>query len=153
MNMMTSSDLAAEVGAECQGTNKLIGRGLTINDPACGSGRMLIAFHAKNPGNYVFGEDLDPMCCKMACINLMIHGCEGEIVNHNSLQPDDYIQGWSINADIRKSGLPSIRPLAKENSFVHRMWHKAPSGLQQEKVVINVRDKKKIVVEQLGIFS
>ncbi|UII21575.1 N-6 DNA methylase [Fulvivirga ligni] len=56
-----------------------------ISDPACGSGRNLLAFHVAYPGNYVFGEDIDLMCCKMAAINLMVHGCQGEIIHHNSL--------------------------------------------------------------------
>jgi type I restriction enzyme M protein len=101
---------------------ELTGKGIKVNDPACGSGRFLIAFHANFPGNYMYGEDLDQICCKMSCLNMMLHGCEGEVVYHNSLDPNHYIRGWRINYGIRTLHLPTIIPLEKENSFVHRMW-------------------------------
>lgn len=121
---------------------ELTGKGMNINDPACGSGRFLIAFHVKFPGNYVYGEDLDKICCKMACLNMMMHGCEGEVVHHNSLNPTDYIQGWRINYNIRHFHLPSIIPLEKENSFVYQMWQKKLAERE------NATDEKKAQEEQ-----
>lgn len=122
--------------------SELIGKGLRVNDPACGSGRMLISYHANYPGNYVYGEDRDPMCCKMACINLLMHGCEGEIVNHNSLDPEHYIRGWKINSDIRRTGLPSIKNLPKEQSFINQMWQRD----------LEKKPKNAPEVQQLQIF-
>jgi type I restriction enzyme M protein len=126
-------DPAVDMMIQLQGDkDELTGKGLTIADPACGSGRMLIAYHAHFPGNYTFGEDLDPMCCKMTCLNMMLHGCEGEVVNHNALMPDSYIRGWRINPTIRRIHLPTITPLPKEESFVVRMWEKKKAEAAQQ---------------------
>lgn len=105
-----------------QYSDDIIGKGLRVNDPASGSGRFLIAFHAHYPGNYTFAEDIDPICAKMTAINMMVHGCEGEVVCHNSLIPDDWRFGFWINPDIRTIGLPSIEPIQKEQSVILRMW-------------------------------
>jgi len=46
----------------------------TVCDPACGSGRMLLAAKKINPFNRFYGADLDETCCKMAAINLFLNG-------------------------------------------------------------------------------
>lgn len=69
----------------------------TILDPACGSGRMLLAAKSLNPNNYFFGEDLDEICCKMTVCNFLFHGCIGEVINHNSLgKRNEFYAGWRI---------------------------------------------------------
>ena len=107
------------------------GAGKSANDCCCGSGRFLIAYHAHYPGNYCYAEDVDPICCKMTAVNMMMHGCEGEVVCHNSLQPDDYRFGYHINHRIRLFGLPSIIPMSKENSKIIAYWD--AKRLQNEK--------------------
>lgn len=88
-----------------------------INDPACGSGRTLLAAKAFHPNNYFFGEDLDPICCKMAVVNFAFHGCIGEVVEHNTLAgPKELFQGWKI-ANIGLP-LPAVLPLKKEESYI-----------------------------------
>jgi type I restriction enzyme M protein len=130
-------DPIVDMMVQIQGCSKeMTGKGLRINDPACGSGRFLISFHAHAPGNYVFGEDLDLICCKMSCINLLLHGCEGEIVHHNSLDPNDYIQGWRINVMLRKTGLPSIQDLPKEKSIIYQMWQNRLKEKEEEKEAV-----------------
>ncbi len=111
----------------------LTGKGLTINDPTCGSGRFLIAFHGHFPGNYTYAEDIDPICCKMASINMMLHGCEVEVIQHNSLNPDDYQQGWKINPKIRIYELPSIVPIEKEQSTIYQMWQNQKARTAEER--------------------
>ncbi len=101
----------------------LTGKKLRVNDPACGSGRMLISFHAHFPGNYVFGEDIDLICCKMSCLNLMLHGCEGEIIHHNSLDLSDWRGGWQINPYIHQMGdkpIIHLVPIEKEQSLCYQ---------------------------------
>lgn len=98
------------------------GKGLTVNDPACGSGRTLLAWHAKAPGNFMYGDDLDPMCTKMAAINLCIHGAQGQVSNTNSLTLDDWRFGYQINPDLYTKGMVSLRPITKEESFSWSMW-------------------------------
>lgn len=60
-------------------------KGKRINDPACGSGRTLLAAHALRPGNYCFGEDLDPLCARMAVVNFVLHGVRGQVCHMNTL--------------------------------------------------------------------
>jgi len=60
-------------------------KGKRVNDPACGSGRTLLAGHALRPGNYFFGEDLDPLCARMAVVNFCLHGVRGQICHMNTL--------------------------------------------------------------------
>lgn len=85
-----------------------------INDCACGSARMLLAAQEQAYKNghrqpYLIGEDIDGMCCKMAAINLCVHGCRGEVIMHDTLKdPDGGTYGYIINeylpiTTIRKS--------------------------------------------------
>ena len=75
-----------------------------ISDCACGSGRTLLAAGAESGfsrDNYYVGEDLDLVSVKMCALNLMIHGCRGRVVQHDTLMnPICYDYGFRIN-DIR----------------------------------------------------
>ncbi|PZU20132.1 MAG: restriction endonuclease subunit M [Shinella sp.] len=84
---------------------QLEGTGKYINDPACGSGRMLISHHVKNLGNYYVGEDLDLICCKMTVLNFLFHACIGEIIHHDSLmEPDTFRHRFVVNRFLDKTG-------------------------------------------------
>lgn len=95
-----------------------------INDCACGSARMLLAaeqlaFEKGSAQPYLIGEDIDGMCCKMAAINMAVHGCLGEVVRHDSLQhPDELSYGYIINETL-PAGLsfPSIRRSEDKSDF------------------------------------
>jgi len=95
-----------------------------INDCACGSARMLLAaeqlaFEKGSLQPYLIGEDIDGMCCKMAAINMAVHGCLGEVVRHDSLQhPDELSYGYIINETL-PAGLsfPSIRRSEDKSDF------------------------------------
>jgi type I restriction enzyme M protein len=123
------------------------GKGIRVSDPACGSGRMLIAFHARFPGNYVFGEDLDLICCKMACLNLLLHGCEGEVVWRNALDPNDYRGGWHINPALRLTGLPFLMPMEKENSLIWKTGQQKRDPVKPGAAVMAEKEKR-----QLSLF-
>ncbi len=72
-------------------------KSLNILDPACGSGRMLMA-KAKNAPirhNY-YGVDIDSLCVKMSAINLFLNGLKGEVICANSLMPNDFKFGYRI---------------------------------------------------------
>ena len=95
-----------------------------INDCACGSGRMLLAadqlsYENKRIQPYLIGEDIDGMCCKMAAINLAVHGCLGEVVRHDSLKnPDKLLYGYRINETLAAgSKYPSIRRSENKKDF------------------------------------
>lgn len=76
----------------------------TINDCACGSGRLLLARACKNKWNrndYITADDIDMASVKMCALNLMIHGCRGKVMQHDTLiNPILYDYGFRIN-DIR----------------------------------------------------
>lgn len=88
-------DLLAYCSDPCEGK---------INDSACGSGRTLLAAAAKSGfqrDNFYMGEDIDIVSVKMCALNLMIHGCKGTVVQHDTLMsPICFDYGFRIN-DIR----------------------------------------------------
>ena len=98
--------------------------GLTVNDPACGSGRTLLAFNKVAPGNYLVAQDMDPICTKMTAINLAIHGCRGQALNGDSLRPDNFVFGYEINSMINLTGgFPHLLPITKQQSIAFKVWH------------------------------
>lgn len=106
-----------------QGANEsLIGQRKTVNDPCSGSGRLLLAFHAKAPGNYQFGADLDSICARMTAVNMCMHGCVGQAVCMNALDPDDWRFGYHINRRLTYTGIPTIEPMAKEECRSWQYW-------------------------------
>ena len=113
------ADLCAKMSKlECTGDRPV------INDCACGSARMLLAaeqlaYEKNQMQPYLIGEDIDGMCCKMAAINLAVHGCMGEVVRHDSLKnPDELDYGYIINESL-SAGLffPSIRRSEVKSDF------------------------------------
>lgn len=64
--------------------------GQTVCDPACGSGRMLLAAAKINRHMRFYGADLDITCCKMALVNMMLNSLTGEIAHMNTLSNDFY---------------------------------------------------------------
>ncbi len=57
----------------------------SISDPACGSGRMLLAAAAIQPNWHFVGCDIDRRCVQMACINMSLRNHYSHIVWGNSL--------------------------------------------------------------------
>jgi len=74
-----------------------------------------------------------------------MHGCEGEVVQHNALNPEDYVNGWAINSMIRQTGLPSIVPIEKEQSRIYRMWQSKKSETESNEV--------RTIGKQMDIFD
>lgn len=124
--------------------------GLRVNDCACGSGRLLLAFHCVAPGNELYGEDLDSICTKMATINLAIHGCKGEVCNMDSLDPSDWRWGYVINPYQRTMlGIPHIFPIKKEQSFTWRHWEERRvrhAMKQQSETLIHAKVRDEVEV-------
>jgi len=90
------------------------GPGKTVNDCACGSARLLLAYHVAAPGNILYAEDLDPVCAKMATVNLLIHGAVGHVRCMNTLTREGVRFGWHVNQDLYITGIPSLRPINTE---------------------------------------
>jgi len=93
------------------------GEGKRIQDPACGSGRMLLSAAKINHRNYFYGADNSSTCAKMATLNFFLNGLKGEVAWMNSLSME-WFGGWHVNMD----GL-GITPIEKEQS---QLWFDAP---------------------------
>lgn len=76
--------------------------GKNINEPACGSGRMILAANKVTEGNYYICEDLDPICCKMTAINLCFHNIRAEIHCHDALTKSNKRFSLAINYEFWK---------------------------------------------------
>ena len=87
--------------------------GKNILEPCCGSGRFILASHAHNPMNFHYACDLDLICCKMTVVNMIIHGCKGEVVWKDALDPTSFRHGWLIN--MRGIG---VNKLDRKDSFI-----------------------------------
>ena len=128
-----------------------IGTGKTVSDPTCGSGRLLISHHAHAPGNYQYGQDLDPICAKMTAINMMIHGCRGEVACMNTLTMEWYF-GFYINPYLHKFGSPQIvkvREYQDSNFYAgERIFEQNKKKESKQLTVVDVGELKKEVVKK-----
>ena len=57
----------------------------SISDPACGSGRMLLAVAEIHPHWLFVGQDVDLRCVRMCAINLALRNLYGYVIHGNSL--------------------------------------------------------------------
>lgn len=86
---------------------------LTTHDPACGSGRLLIAYakavHSEDPTAPVIvsGVDKSGVCAKMAVINLALAGLSGFIIHGDSLTLDFYTE-WHVDFRGQRSSITRI---------------------------------------------
>lgn len=93
----------------------------SVQDPAAGSGRTLLAFHAlymvpqiearqrTNSSVYYSAIDLDPMCADMCAINMAMHGICGEVLWADALLIDKIYGVWRINPNLLATkGMPHI---------------------------------------------
>lgn len=94
----------------------------SILDPACGSGRMLLAAAKRNRNTFFFGCDNDVTCCKMAVINLILNTLQGEIALMDSLTMD-YTKSWEVSYRNHNGvNMPIYRVVdVKENSTFWKM--------------------------------
>lgn len=115
-------------------------KGFTINDPACGSGRLLLAAGVRNPGLFCIGEDIDQVCCKMTVVNMLMHGLQGEVIHHDSIRMNFY-KGWRLTR--HKSGCPMTYKIKESESI-----------LMTKAIMQKVEEEEKKVSEtQLQLFE
>lgn len=111
--------------------------GQRMNDPTCGSGRLLLAYHVRNLGNYLIGEDVNRTCCLMTVCNMLIHGCVGEVICHDSLNPKDFVDGWKVNPILTYTGIPTIKKMNLEEYQTSRNLPSSPYTKQKAASFIN----------------
>jgi type I restriction enzyme M protein len=102
--------------------------GKTVNDPACGSGRTLLAWHVKTPGSYLYGDDIDPICTKMTAVNFCLHGVMGQACNMDTLKME-WRFGYQINEYLNPFGMVGLRVITEDQSRYDRWWR---SGRDQQ---------------------
>lgn len=105
--------------------------GKRIHDPACGSGRTLLAYARRSPGHVFVGVDVDRRCALMTAINLALHGLEGYAIWANTLSLEvwgGYRTGvfvapqgggalrWLTEAEARSVLVPADEPAVPEVS-------------------------------------
>lgn len=117
-------DLMTEINS---GEEKVCGK--IVGDCACGSGRTLLSFHVKNHGNYYIAEDVDRTCAMMTVCNFLFHGAVGEVIWHDSLNPDSFFGAWRVNEQLNRFGqkyfgIPHIQPIPYEQTKLKIMWDK-----------------------------
>lgn len=82
--------------------------GNEIYEPACGSGRMILAMNHYSKGNHYTAADLDHVCVKMTCINLAFHGVMANVHHMDSLGDSAPFNSYTINHDFYKTKTPFI---------------------------------------------
>ncbi len=97
------------------GMVKAGGPGYRVADPACGSGRMLLAAAKFNRNILLFGADNDITCARMAAINLCLNGLFGEISWMDTLA-NKWYRGYKI--ELHQKGVPYIREIDQEESYL-----------------------------------
>lgn len=104
------SDMMAAMSLPSEKTD-LDGR-RSVNDPCCGSGRMLLSAAKLQPNWHFVGQDVDLRCVRMTAINLGLRNHYGHVVCGNSLSntcsviyETGRVQVWG-NAIRKVSGVP-----------------------------------------------
>lgn len=99
---------------------------LRILEPACGSGRMLLAANKEiGPRHEYYAVDMDITCVKMAALNFFLNGMfHSEVMCGNFLMPDEF------NISYKLSFLPLgiFRIEKKEDSTLWQMLNHSLHG-------------------------
>lgn len=122
--------------------------GKTVNDPACGSGRTLLSFHARNPGNRMYGEDLDPMCVKMCAVNFCLHGVIGQVCHIDTLRMEWLTGGYETWVF---QSLPIMRRISREESRSWMMWQRRAAEVEQPAPVEEIPEPPARAPQQPGV--
>lgn len=118
----------------------------SVNDPACGSGRMLLASAEIQPNWHFVGQDVDVRCVRMTAINLALRNHYGHVVWGNTLTntcdliyETGRVQVWG-NA-IRKVNRVPIPDHASDPVDVEECHHES-SGLKEKKSENDANDNQ-----------
>lgn len=121
-----SFKLCLEIAIQCD---------LEISAPCCvfdtmlGTGRMLLAF-AKNSAfrHTYFGVDTNPISTKLAALNMLLHGLEGEVICAYGYDPENFFSGYRIS----RSPVGIFRIDNKEKSLVWKMNRDSFASMRKE---------------------
>ena len=89
----------------------------TVCDPACGSGRMLLAVAEINPHWEFYGQDVDLRCVRLCGLNLAFRNLYGYVIWGNSLRLEKkliYRTGFNLQGFIREVRLEECPAQVKQ---------------------------------------
>jgi hypothetical protein len=138
---MNICDMMARINNPVTETHRIL-------DPACGSGRMLMAMAKLNRYATFYGADLDMNCAKMTVINMCLNSMYGEVACMNSIS-NQWYAGWKIEHTIH--GIPCIRKIAEKESYIHMKLpetheiHAIPQPLPE--IVLQATKQSQLVFE------
>lgn len=72
----------------------------TVYDPACGSGRMLLAAAKRNRHLLFLGADIDLFCCKMSLVNMLLNSLTAEIAHMDTLS-NQFHRGYKTSTILK----------------------------------------------------
>lgn len=98
-------DLMAGIVQGCN-KRKEDGSPKKINDPACGSGRLILSSAKYDRTSYFVGYDISETCCKMTLINMCLNSLQGEVHHMDTLRQTTWRQ-WRVIVD-RITKIPFI---------------------------------------------
>lgn len=126
----------------------------TVNDCACGSGRMLLAAAKLSKELRFYGSDIDLTCVKMATVNLAINNLRGEISWANPLTMEHYAS-FRVEREIF-SGFPVIYIVGDANSIQfgpkRTSVEAEPEAKKAEEIILQPQPTR-VEYQQLSLFD
>ena len=117
-----------------------------ISDPACGSGRMLMAMAKLNRHALFYGADNDRNCACMCAINMCLNSMYGEVAWMNTISQQWY-GGWVIEPTI--SGAPRITRISEKQSYIHLKLPKNATDIPKTEIPVQEIKSIELPAKQL----
>lgn len=126
----------------------------SVNDCACGSGRMLLAAAKLSKELRFYGSDIDLTCVKMATVNLALNNLRGEISWANPLTMEHYAS-FRVEREIF-SGFPVIYIVGDQNSIQfgpkRNRVEAEPEAKKPEEIILQPQPAR-VEYQQLSLFD
>jgi hypothetical protein len=97
---------------------------MTIADPCCGSGRLLLAAANVRPDCELVGQDIDLRCVRMTALNLALHNRYAHVIWGNSLANEQklvYRTGFDGRGFVRELPLAECAAPVKQVAEAHEL--------------------------------
>ena len=117
-----------------------------IADPACGSGRMLMAMAKLNRYARFYGADNDRNCACMCAINMCLNSMYGEVAWMNTIT-NQYYSGWVIEPTIH--GVPRISQISEKQSYIHMKLQENKTDIPKNEIPVLENKIREMPVQQL----
>lgn len=94
-----------------------------LSDPACGSGRTLLAMAKLQRKLLIYAADVDQLCCKMSLLNFLSNSLTAEVAWMNSLS-FEHFKTWHCGTYLMENGMqrPYWIEVPAEQTYQLAMW-------------------------------